>query len=233
MGESRILTTHVGSLVRPPDFTALLREKASGREYPASTPRCARCETSCSGRSRLGSTSSATASSVRVSAGNSTSIERLSGFSEPAATPRAPAAGGRAWGDFARFADFYAEMFPKEQYQERPFPCTGPISYTGHAALQRDIDNLKPQWRRPGARRVSAGCRPGECHGIVAERLLQDRRGIHVRDRRSTASRIQDHPRRRPLCRSTMRTCRSCTTGWCRRRATKTTFAGPDRESTH
>ena len=34
-------------------------------------------------------------------------------------------------------------MFPKEQYQERPFPCTGRISYTGHASLQRDVDNLK------------------------------------------------------------------------------------------
>src|SRR4030095_15621096 len=34
-------------------------------------------------------------------------------------------------------------MFPKEQYQERPFRCTGPISYTGHSTLQRDIDNLK------------------------------------------------------------------------------------------
>jgi hypothetical protein len=32
MGESRILTSHVGSLVRPLEFTALLRERASGRE---------------------------------------------------------------------------------------------------------------------------------------------------------------------------------------------------------
>jgi 5-methyltetrahydropteroyltriglutamate--homocysteine methyltransferase len=70
-------------------------------------------------------------------------IERLSGFSEPPTTPSgAPPPAAPAWGDFARFADFYGEMFPKEQYQERPFPCTGPITYTGHTALQRDIANL-------------------------------------------------------------------------------------------
>src|SRR5262249_29499073 len=40
-------------------------------------------------------------------------------------------------------ADFYADFFSREGYLERPFRCTGPIRYTGQAALQRDIDNLK------------------------------------------------------------------------------------------
>jgi 5-methyltetrahydropteroyltriglutamate--homocysteine methyltransferase len=71
-------------------------------------------------------------------------IERLSGFSEPPApAPGQPPAAVAPWGDFAAFMDFYSDMFPKEQYQERPFPCVGPITYTGHAALQRDIENLK------------------------------------------------------------------------------------------
>jgi 5-methyltetrahydropteroyltriglutamate--homocysteine methyltransferase len=59
--------------------------------------------------------------------------------------------GGVAFGDFARFSDFYAELWPKEGYLEGVFPCIGPIAYTGHTALQRDIDNLKTAMAAAGA----------------------------------------------------------------------------------
>ena len=150
MSEQRILTTHVGSLVRPDDFAALLRRRMSGnvddREYQP-----------------------ALASSVsevveqQVEAGvdivsdgeygkgigwEQYVIERLAGFG-----PQVQRAteGGVAFGDFARFADFYAELWPKEGYLEGIYPCIGPIKYTGHAALRRDIDNLKGAMNRSGA----------------------------------------------------------------------------------
>jgi 5-methyltetrahydropteroyltriglutamate--homocysteine methyltransferase len=144
MGESRILTSHVGSLVRPLDFTALLRERASGREV-ASFDAALRDAVATVVRRQV------QAGVDIVSDGEFGKgigweqyvIERLAGFSEPPPTPSgAPPQAAPPWGDFARFVDFYGEMFPKEQYQERPFPCTGPISYTGHAALHRDIANL-------------------------------------------------------------------------------------------
>ena len=131
MAESRILTSHVGSLVRPPDFTALLRERASGRDV-AGFDAALRDAVAMVVRRQV------QAGIDIVSDGEFGKgigweqyvIERLSGFSEPPATPSgAPQRAAPAWGDFARFADFYGEMFPKEQYQERPFPCTGPISY--------------------------------------------------------------------------------------------------------
>ena len=131
MAESRILTSHVGSLVRPPDFTALLRERASGRDV-AGFDAALRDAVAMVVRRQV------QAGIDIVSDGEFGKgigweqyvIERLSGFSEPLATPSgAPPPAAPAWGDFARFADFYGEMFPKEQYQERPFPCTGPISY--------------------------------------------------------------------------------------------------------
>ena len=42
-------------------------------------------------------------------------------------------------------------MWGQEKYLERPFVCTGPIAYTGRAALDRDIQNLKAALREAGA----------------------------------------------------------------------------------
>src|SRR5262249_20241255 len=69
-------------------------------------------------------------------------LERLSGFE------RRPLTGGvnpfARGADRMRFAEFYAELdardAPATQWQA---VCVGPIAYTGQAALQRDIDNLK------------------------------------------------------------------------------------------
>jgi len=144
MGESRILTSHVGSLVRPLDFAALLRERASGRDVAGfdATLRNA-VETVVRRQVQSGIDIVSDGEFGKGIGWEQYVIERLSGFSEPPPTASgAPPPAAPAWGDFARFADFYGEMFPKEQYQERPFPCTGPIRYTGHAALERDIANL-------------------------------------------------------------------------------------------
>jgi 5-methyltetrahydropteroyltriglutamate--homocysteine methyltransferase len=145
ISESRILTSHVGSLIRPPEFVALLREKASGREVPGFDAALRSAVEKVVQRQVQAGVDIVSDGEFGKGIGwEQYVIERLSGFSEPSATPSgAPPPAAAAWGDFAQFAEFYAEMFPKEQYQERPFPCTGPIRYTGHAALQRDIANLK------------------------------------------------------------------------------------------
>jgi 5-methyltetrahydropteroyltriglutamate--homocysteine methyltransferase len=146
----RILTTHVGSLVRSDDFTALLRRRLAGddddREYlPALRDSVAKVVAD-----------QVTAGVDIVSDGEFGKgigweqyvLERLSGFG-----PRRQLAtdGGVAFGDFARFADFYRELWPKEGYLEGIYPCVGPIKYTGHAALKRDIDNLRGAMTRAGA----------------------------------------------------------------------------------
>ena len=144
MSESRILTSHVGSLVRPPEFVAVLREKASGREVPGFDAALRTAVEKVVRRQVQAGIDIVSDGEFGKGIGwEQYVIERLSGFSEPPATPSgAPPPAAPPWGDFAQFVDFYADMFPKEQYQERPFPCTGPISYTGQAALQRDIANL-------------------------------------------------------------------------------------------
>ena len=144
MSESRIITSHVGSLVRPPEFAALLREKTSGRPVPGFDDALRAAVKKVVQRQVQAGIDIVSDGEFGKGIGwEQYVIERLSGFSEAPAPPPGQQAPVPAWGDFAQFADFYGEMFPKEQYQERPFPCTGPISYTGRAALRRDIDNLK------------------------------------------------------------------------------------------
>jgi 5-methyltetrahydropteroyltriglutamate--homocysteine methyltransferase len=143
MSEPRILTSHVGSLVRPPGFVALLREKAAGHEVPGFDAALRAAVAQVVRRQVQAGIDIVSDGEFGKGIGwEQYVIERLSGFSEPAPVP-AGAPPVAPWGDFAQFIDFYAEMFPKEQYLERAFRCTGPIAYTGHAALQRDIDNLK------------------------------------------------------------------------------------------
>jgi 5-methyltetrahydropteroyltriglutamate--homocysteine methyltransferase len=145
----RILTTHVGSLIRPPRLLELVRAKENGdpagaREYD----QCLR---------------DSVAEAVRRQAqvgidvvndgefGKSTSwslyaLKRVSGFEQRPVQPGAnPFARGA---DRERFKEFYAEL---EGGNDRAWSnvtrteavCVGPVKYIGLGELQHDIDNLK------------------------------------------------------------------------------------------
>jgi 5-methyltetrahydropteroyltriglutamate--homocysteine methyltransferase len=143
---SRILTTHVGSLIRPPALQEFLRAKQAGKPYDK--------------RSYEKCLTDSVADIVREQAqagidvvsdgefGKSISwsqyaLERLSGFERrpikhDAANPFKRGA------DRERFAEFYAELDAREGVATTTEAiCTGPIEYTGQAELQRDIDNFK------------------------------------------------------------------------------------------
>ena len=142
---SRILTTHVGSLIRPDALQDFLRARQSGKPYDEAAYQ--QCLTS------------SVAEVVRHQAeagidvvsdgefGKSISwsqyvLERLSGFER-----RPIKAGGNPFArgaDRTRFAEFYAELDARETPATvSESICVGPIAYTGQAALQRDIDNFK------------------------------------------------------------------------------------------
>jgi 5-methyltetrahydropteroyltriglutamate--homocysteine methyltransferase len=141
----RILTTHVGSLIRPQPLQDFLRAKQAGRPFDQGT--YAKC------------LSDAVAEVVRQQAqagvdvvsdgefGKSISwsqyvLERLSGFERRPVKP-----GGNPFqrgADRERFAAFYAELDAHEEIATRTDSvCVAPITYTGQAELQRDIDNFK------------------------------------------------------------------------------------------
>jgi 5-methyltetrahydropteroyltriglutamate--homocysteine methyltransferase len=145
----RILTTHVGSLIRPPRLLELVRAKESGDAAGAAAyDQCLR---------------ESVAEVVRRQAqagidvvndgefGKSTSwslyaLKRVSGFEmRPVKSGANPFARGA---DRERFKDFYAEL---EGGNERTWSnvtqkeavAVAPVKYTGLAELQHDIDNLK------------------------------------------------------------------------------------------
>ncbi|MDE1969170.1 MAG: cobalamin-independent methionine synthase II family protein [Alphaproteobacteria bacterium] len=140
----RILTTHVGSLIRPPRLLEFLRAKQEHRPYEE------RAHAACLKDSVAEVVQQQAAVGIDVVSdgefGKAISwsqyaLERLAGFE------RRPFTGGNPWmrgADRDRFKGFYAEMDGRDQgATTAESVVVGPIRYTGQAALQRDIDDFK------------------------------------------------------------------------------------------
>ena len=147
---NRILTTHVGSLIRPPQLLELVRARQSGDALnQQSYEQCLR-ESVAEVVMRQAQTGIDIVNDGEF--GKSTSwslyaLKRLSGFE---LRPFQPGADTFARGaDRQRFPEFYTELegrnadrtWSKVTVQDAV--CVGPIQYTGGQELQRDIDNLK------------------------------------------------------------------------------------------
>ncbi len=146
---NRILTTHVGSLIRPQHLLDLVRAQQSGEAVDA--------------RAYEHCLKDSVAEVVRRQAqagidivndgefGKSTSwslyaLKRVSGFElrpiQPGADPFARGA------DRERFKEFYADLEGGNErtwsnVTKREAVCVAPVKYTGLDELQHDIDNLK------------------------------------------------------------------------------------------
>jgi 5-methyltetrahydropteroyltriglutamate--homocysteine methyltransferase len=176
---NRIVTTHVGSLIRPPELLQFIRPKQNGQPYDAGAYE------SC--------LSAAVAEAVRRQAeagidlpsdgefGKSISwsqyaLERLSGFERRPA--RAGEHGSTRGADRARFADFYRELDaadgPPAQVGTAAGQavCVGPVAYTGSAEVQRDIRNFK-------AALDKAGVRQGFLPVAAPSSVIPDRKNEH------------------------------------------------------
>jgi 5-methyltetrahydropteroyltriglutamate--homocysteine methyltransferase len=142
---NRILTTHVGSLIRPQPLQEFLRAKQAGKVVDE-----AAYEACVTGAVAEVVRRQAAAGIDVVSDGefgksiswSQYALERLSGFERRQVKPGAnPFQRGA---DRERFAEFYAELDAHEEVATRTDSvCVGPIAYTGQAELQRDIDNFK------------------------------------------------------------------------------------------
>jgi 5-methyltetrahydropteroyltriglutamate--homocysteine methyltransferase len=141
----RILTTHVGSLIRPDDLRELIRAKQSGKDYDAEAyARTLRDSVAAVVRQQA-EAGIDIPSDGEFGKGISWSqyvLDRLSGFER---RPLAPGAGNpfMRGADRTQFAEFYAELDAKDGVATTSqAACVGPIAYTGQAELQRDIDNF-------------------------------------------------------------------------------------------
>jgi 5-methyltetrahydropteroyltriglutamate--homocysteine methyltransferase len=142
----RILTTHVGSLIRPPELQEFLRAVQGGKPYDE------KAYQQCLTGSVAAVVKQQADTGIDVPSdgefGKSISwaqyaLTRLSGFErrpikEDKANPFKRGA------DRSRFAEFYAELDAKEAVSTTTEAiCTGPISYSGLGELNRDIANFK------------------------------------------------------------------------------------------
>jgi 5-methyltetrahydropteroyltriglutamate--homocysteine methyltransferase len=141
----RILTTHVGSLIRPQPLQEFLRAKQASKPFDL------QAYDHCLTRSVADVVRRQAEAGIDVISdgefGKSISwsqyvLERLSGFKRRPVKP-----GGNPFqrgADRERFAEFYAELDAHEEVATRTDSvCVGPINYIGQAELQRDIENFK------------------------------------------------------------------------------------------
>jgi len=155
----RILTTHVGSLIRPAPLLPFIRARQSGQPYDQ------RAHGACLARSVAEVVREQAAAGIDVPSDgefgkgiswSQYALERLSGFE------RRPAAAGpsrfQRGADRGRFAEFYAELDAASGPPAMAGAsvgeavCVAPIRYTGQAEVQRDIDNFKAALEAAGVR---------------------------------------------------------------------------------
>ncbi len=141
----RILTSHVGSLIRPPRLQELLRARQKSEGFDQAT------YDQCLTQSVADVVQAQADTGIDVVSdgefGKSISwsqyvLDRLSGFERRPFKPGANVFQRGA--DRTRFAEFYAELDSREGVATNmDSVCVGPITYTGQQELQRDIDNFK------------------------------------------------------------------------------------------
>ena len=143
---NRILTTHVGSLIRPADLQDFLRARQSGKPYDEAGFQACLTRSVAEVVRRQGEAGIDVVSDGEF--GKSISwaqyaLTRLSGFTrrpikDEAANPFKRGA------DRTKFNEFYAELDAKEAVSTTMEAiCTGPIAYVGNDELTRDIANVK------------------------------------------------------------------------------------------
>ena len=175
----RILTTHVGSLIRPPELLPFIRAKQGGQPYDA------RAYGECLERSVAQVVRRQAEAGIDLPSdgefGKSISwsqyaLERLSGFERRPAQPGAnPFTRG---GDRSRFAEFYAELDAADGppatagASAAMAVCVGPIAYTGQAEVQRDIANFKAALK-------AAGVEQGFLPVAAPASVIPDRKNEH------------------------------------------------------
>lgn len=172
----RILTTHVGSLPRPDSVIEYLRAKNAGKpvdEAAHEANLAAEVKKIVREQKDVGIDIPSDGEFGKGISWSQYVLERLSGFE------RRPFKTGenafRRGADRTRFSAFYDELDAKEAAATTlDSVCTGPVSYTGQAALQRDIDDMK-------AAMAAAGVEEGFLPVASPTSVIPDRRNEYYK----------------------------------------------------
>src|SRR5580704_1141405 len=163
----RILTTHVGSLPRPPSLSAKLLARMTGR---SGDPQALSGELNEAVIAVVARQAELAIDVVSDGEFSKTSFQyyvtdRLTGLS-----PITPKPGVRVTRENRAFPGFYSGGAHAGTQATR-YACTGPISYVGHSQLAADIANLKAGLS--GSAHVDAfmpSVSPSSCVGLMENR---------------------------------------------------------------
>jgi 5-methyltetrahydropteroyltriglutamate--homocysteine methyltransferase len=140
--QDRILTTHVGSLVRPPELSRYIEAIDNGVKVDqAAFDRCLADSVAdvIKRQQQVGVDVVSDGEFGKFRSWSFYVLDRLGGIEEHAV--EAARGAGR---DQQMFADFYAEYFPTQKLPKRgTVVCVGPLTYKGHAAVRKDIELFK------------------------------------------------------------------------------------------
>jgi len=134
----RILTTHVGSIPRPPEVLELMRLKESGQPYDQKEldVRVRAAVATVVRRQAEVGIDVPSDGEFSKSSFSAYANERLSGFQLKEGVPSVTGRGR----DRTAFADFYLEY--EGPAATSSVVCTAPVRYIGQALVQRDIENF-------------------------------------------------------------------------------------------
>jgi 5-methyltetrahydropteroyltriglutamate--homocysteine methyltransferase len=146
----RIVTTHVGSLIRPPALRDALRARERDREAWDAAVRTAVSDVV---RRQVEAGIDVVDDGEYSKTGFTAYVsDRLSGF-EMQPSPKGQSAMLNVGRDRRAFSDFYREYDATEGQADTGMTavCVGPIAYRGLATLERDFANLRAAMREAGA----------------------------------------------------------------------------------
>ena len=157
--DGRIPTTHVGSLIRPPELLKFIAARQSGQAYDQTEYQACLARTVADvvrQQAKAGIDLPSDGEFGKSISWSQYALERLSGFERRRATGSDPFKRGA---DRARFGDFYAELDRADGAPTTAAAagaplavCVGPIKYTGQAEIERDIANFKAALKAAGVR---------------------------------------------------------------------------------
>lgn len=143
----RILTTHTGSIARPDDLIAIMREKENGRPYDeaAYAARVASAVAECVARQVEAGLDVINDGEQGKSGFATYLVGRLSGFDAEPVDPSTEALSRRR--EVVEFPEYYARYMRDNMMGASLGPrvrlvCRGPVAYVGQEAVRTDIENL-------------------------------------------------------------------------------------------
>ena len=142
---NRILTTHVGSLIRPQALQDIMRAKQGGQQFDqAAYDKCLKDSVAevVRRQAEIGIDVPSDGEFGKAISWNQYVVERLSGFELRAIPPGYRP--GTPGNDRTRFKEFYGELDVREPMaNDKQVACVGPVKYVGQEIVKRDIENFK------------------------------------------------------------------------------------------